>query len=336
MSRMYAAAFITIALAVFGREAISEPPSASLLNEEGQMVLLTLESSTGFVASTSMGGTMLLSRDGWATASIRLGPSQCQTSGTFGARFDPISLAQREELGSAAALWTISARLVSSHEDHATVDVRWRRDVGHAGLLPGQDAESEQRLDLRMGRRGVLDLVTGDPARGECASFAILLGLEMRPPLAVSDAAIAYDLWLIQDQIDGQQTVERFTAIGRQGDDTAFFFRTLDYSAAGIHLSDVSHSELRQSIQGTLIGTLFDTDRIDLTIDVSQNVGHEGGTIGSGGRKRLTVRNGETVQFDLPSSIEGHVSKLGDVGQIFKGQRTAIRLTPRVLWRRTN
>ena len=142
MSRVYAVALIAIALARSGSDAISESPPPSLVNAEGQMVMLTVGSSTGFVASDSVGGAMLLSRDGWATASIRLG----------------------------------------------------------------------------MGRRGVLDLVTGDPARGECASFAILLGLQMRPFLAANDAAIAYDLcssrirstdrkqWSASQRLDDKET----------------------------------------------------------------------------------------------------------------------------------
>lgn len=330
--------YALIALAEPGttRVGASVQASPSFVNPRGQMVLLSLESSAGFVASDAAGGEMMLDTAGWRTGLIRLGSSGCGNGALFGAGESEAAPAAIDQFPDAAAVWTISARLVSSEEDRATVDLRWRRDIRQPGLLPGDSIEAAQRVELRVGRRGVLDLVRGDPRRGACDSFAILIGLKMRPWLAMRDAAISYDLWLVQRQVDGQETVDRFTTRGRQGGDARFFFRTLDYTAAGLHLDDPAAADLRQYISGSITGTLFDTDRIDLTIDVSQNVAHADGTIGSGGRKRLTIRNGETVQFDLPASVEGHLSKLGDLGQIFKGQRTAIRLTPRVLWSRAD
>lgn len=337
MSRIWSTFVVCTALALSspGSTATRAAEPSAFGNPDGQVVMLTVESSAGFVASGAASGTMLLSTGGWVTGSIRLGPSGCQNGGTFGAGFGSRALASPEALADAAAVWTISARLVSTEEDRATVDLRWHRDVRPSSVVPDDSVDATRRIELRVGRRGVMDLVTGDPAQDQCESFAILLGLKMQPFMAADDAAIAYDLWLIQRQIDGQETLERFTATGRQGDNADFFFRTLDYTSGGLRLEDSSNAELHQYIGGSVTGTLFDTDRIDLTIDVMQNVGYSGGTVGSGGRKRLTVRNGETVQFDLPSSIGGHISKLGDVGRIFKGQRTAIRLTPRVLWSRT-
>jgi hypothetical protein len=335
---MYSAVAVCVLLVVAtgARRSTASATSPPLVNPQGQMVLLTLESSAGFVSSDAASGEMLLDTSGWRTALVKLGPSGCANGALFGAGQSEAEPAAVDSFPDAAAVWTISARLVSSEEDRATVDLRWHRAVRQPGLVPAESIDAAQRVELRVGRRGVLDLVKGDLRRGACDSFAILLGLKMRPWFAVSDGAISYDLWLVQHQVDGQETIDRFTTRGRQGGDARFFFRTLDYTAAGVHLDNPATADLRQYISGTVTGTLFDSDRIDLTIDVSQNVGHAGGTVGSGGRKRLTVQNGETVQFDLPSSPTGHISKYGDVGQIFKGQRTAIRLTPRVLWKRAD
>ena len=83
----------------------------------------------------------------------------------------------------ASAAWRIEATPVTIDGDEATVDVRWSRRVPRSGVLLERSVEREERLTLRDGARGILDVVrAAGQTPGVCESFAIAVELRFGSP----------------------------------------------------------------------------------------------------------------------------------------------------------
>jgi hypothetical protein len=195
----------------------------------------------------------------------------------------------------ASAEWRVQATPVSSDGEQATVDVRWERRVPRPGRLLESDLVQERRLVLRDRGRGILDVVRrAANAPGVCDSFAIGVELRFSSPDDVADAGLAYDLWLI-DRASGD-AIGRARTQARQGGDATYAFAPQRLTSA---VGDV-----RVAISGTVTGRARNDGTIDLTFDTSQVVGHPGGSRGDGGRKRMPVRPGETIEFEMPAALK--------------------------------
>jgi hypothetical protein len=81
-------------------------------------------------------------------------------------------------------------------------------------------------------------------------------------------------------------------------------------------------------------GRLRDDGRIDLAVDAWTNVGRREGSssASAGGRTRLTVSPGETVEFEANTPRDRSLPELGDIGSLLAGRSTAVRITTRRLW----
>jgi hypothetical protein len=235
-------------------------------------------------------------------------------------------------LDQADAAWLIDARLVDLRQGDATIDLRWKRVVNRADIAPSGTYEFEQRLTLRDGDSGVLDVVrsTGAGPTG-CRVFGLAYDLRLEGAPRLADAAIEYDLWLVHSDSHGRQVTDQYRTGARQGESAEYFFRPVGFAADGEQ--DSTHPAMDLRVAGTLRGRLRPDGRIDLAVDGKSSVIS---TDGSGGvtrfgRTLLTVSEGETVEVELPP-IAGTITGVGDVGQTFTGQRTAIRITARRVW----
>ncbi len=103
-------------------------------------------------------------------------------------------------LDQAEAAWLIEGRLVDLHEGDATIDLRWKRVVNRADIVPQGTYAFEQRLVLRDGDSGILDVVrsTGAGPTG-CGVFGLAYELRLEGAAPLADAAIEYDLWLVHN-----------------------------------------------------------------------------------------------------------------------------------------
>jgi hypothetical protein len=88
----------------------------------------------------------------------------------------------------------------------------------------------------------------------------------------------------------------------------------------------VVSSEARVTVAGHVKGLARRDGLIDLVIDTTQHVGTRGGGRSSFGRKRLAVRPGETVEFELPASLK---AKLPDE---LRHHDFALRVTAERRW----
>ena len=232
-----------------------------------------------------------------------------------------------------AATWHIEGRLVDLREGEATIDFRWMRRINRGDLTPADSITTEQRLVLREGDPRVLDVVRTNrrPATG-CDSFALTYELQLAGPRALANAAIAYDLWLVQRDADGELLTDRYQVTAKQGQQVEYFFRPVPYTADG-RRSDGGEAAILMNVSGAIRGRVRTDGNIDLTVDASRGFTNAAATAGAGnkGRTMVTVRPGETIEVDTNLPIRT-LETLGDLNQLFGKHRTAVRITARRLW----
>jgi hypothetical protein len=218
----------------------------------------------------------------------------------------------------ASAEWRVEAALVASDGEQATVDIRWRRRVPRPGRILEGDLVQERRLVLRDRGRGILDLVrrAGD-APGVCDSFAIGLELRFQSAQDAADAGLGYDLWLIDRAAPGQ-AIGRVRTQARQGADATYAFAPQTLTA--------SSGEVNVHVSGTVTGRARQDGSIDLTFDTSQAIGGAAGNRSGGGRKRLLVRAGETIEFAMPKPLQAQLPR------DLEHHDYALRVTVERLW----
>ena len=220
----------------------------------------------------------------------------------------------------ASVSWVVGASLVGVDGDAATVDLRWHRRVPRAGVLIEDSLERTERLVLRDGARGVLDLVHAAPGVDEaCSRFALGLELDFRVPATeVGEAGFGYELWLVDRAARAPAATVRARATGSQG-------RGAEYAFPPVTLHGTA-GPITVNVKGVITGEARRDGSIELDVDHWQNAHTPKRGSGSGGRKRVTVRDGETVEFELPAELRATMpADLGD-------HDFALRLMTERLW----
>jgi len=249
----------------------------------------------------------------------------CPGSVRFG--FDPSTLDH------APAAWHIEGKLVQLRQGEATVDLRWKRSVHRDDLRPDDAFSGQQRIVLRQGDSRVLDIVrTTKPTATRCDSFAVSYELRFEGPAPLAGAAIAYDLWLVQRDSDGELVTDRYQVTAKQGQQVEYFFRPVSYTGDG-RRSSRDAAAILMNVFGTVRGRVRTDGNIDLTVDGARWFANAASSaaVGNQGRTMLTVHPDETIEVatNLPS---GGLGELGDMNQVFAKHQTAIRITARRVW----
>jgi hypothetical protein len=238
---------------------------------------------------------------------------------------DPLE--QTESPAGAAAIWRIEGHLVSTGDEMAVFDVKWSRTVHHAGVAAGNLSRVE-RIELKDGAEGILDLVKAEPGAADvCGSFAIGVGMTLASAADLQDAGLHYDLWLVHRFGDWRQETVRAAASARQGDEATYVFNRLRFAADGAPANG-SGPATEMNVSGTIVGRARKDGPIDLAVDTWRafSIHQRTEGFGAGGRKRLIVGEGETVEFELP------VEDNPRLPVSLKSHRTALRVTARRLW----
>lgn len=174
------------------------------------------------------------------------------------------------DLDQGAAAWHVEGRLVELRQGEATIDLRWTRRINRPDLRPTGAATWQQRLVLRQGDVGVLDVVrTAKPPSPGCGSFSLTYELEFEGPRALAGAAVAYDLWLVQKDGDGELVTDRYQVTAKQGQKVDYFFRPVPYAGDG-RRADGHSADIFMNVSGTIRGRVRTDGKIDLTVDGSR------------------------------------------------------------------
>ena len=228
---------------------------------------------------------------------------------------------------SGATRWWVEARLVSVEADAATFDVKMNRTITDADVSQNEPLEIEQRIRLRDGGNGILDVIRSNSPDSQCGSFAVGLGLGFARPSGAPDAGLQYDVWLIDRSGDGVERAVRSVSSAREGENAGFVFRPLALNNDGTP-EQVRTGDWHMTLSGNIRGRVIDADTVDLAINTQRGFGpaDRSGGVTSSGQKRLRVRAGETVEFEMPPADYDRLPPA------VRAHRIAIRVTTNRLW----
>jgi hypothetical protein len=227
--------------------------------------------------------------------------------------------------------WRVAVRRVAFDGGIGTIEVRWSRRVLGAGLQPGGDLDETFTWRAGEGDRRVLDLVRQVPAAMPgCETNGVTLSYRNVGPDELREAALGYDIWLVQQLPSGERRTRFVQSAANQGDTVRFAFPTVGVDAPGKH-NPRGPAVLDLTVQGWIQGHVRRDGRLDLAVSAGRVVGWRGQGLfnGNAGTTRLTVAPEETVELE-PPPLQGDTD--GIYADALKDARTAIRVRARRLW----
>jgi hypothetical protein len=227
-------------------------------------------------------------------------------------------------------MWRVAVRLESFDGATAVIAVRWRRQVDGDDIQPAGPFEGQFTWRVSEGSSRTLDFVRQVPAAvPDCETMGIQLTYRAPGPEELRDAALGYDVWLVQRLPSGERRTRRLQTSAQQGTPVSFSLPTI-----GLDLPprpDGSTAILDLRATGHLTGRVRRDGRIDLAVDAGRMVGVRGShlTSGNSGRTQLTVAENETVEFQ-PPPLYGDND--GPYAELLHAAPTAIRVRAKRLW----
>ena len=225
----------------------------------------------------------------------------------------------------AAVTWQAEATLLSYDASGAALNVHWSRIVRDQTLVEGTTIDRHLQLRLGERQRQVLDLLRMpagiDPT---CDGAVITTELTFKEAEPLANSLIEYDVWLVDRDRTGHETIDHVTPRGLQGRAIDYTFRQFSYSAEGVASET---GDLSVELHGSVKGRVRPDGRIDLVVGAMRVVQHKGLGTGDGGVKQATLGDGETTEFELPK-LPGRLHEV-DLRTLLEGQRTAIRVKAR-------
>ena len=261
---------------------------------------------------------------------------KCGMLATFGESAEQL-------LRSHPLVYAVDVKVVDAVLDEIHLAVDWRRYTRPSGARRPAVGDHLD-VTLKEGQRMVLDVIDR-PAflPSQCAGRNFML--EMTPSVeedpAFADRQIAYDLWLVHEQPNGQRTTFAWKASGKQGQELTFQFPDRVLGAPGQASGD-SGPHLRLGIKGEVRGRLRQDGRLDLGVDLTQQLALADGTSATYGNeevKRIRIQPGETIRIDipLPQPPADHDGQTGGYQQCLQGHTLGLILTAtplQLFWRR--
>lgn len=222
----------------------------------------------------------------------------------------------------AFAQWFVRFRLLERTPQGPVVQTELRRvlsGVSETGML-----QRRRTLRLTAGTPVLLDswFADEDPD-ARCALFVLEAEGRFVDPPAVSDAYLAYDVWLVHRGSDGQESQHLVTS-ARQGGKVEYAFAPLRFTTDG---ASSDSGPIRLSVSGNFIGRARADGGVDLLIGMIHGFGDEQSGSSSSGRKFVQVSQGETVEVQVPS-LTG-ADGIRHLEPAFAAHRTALRIRVR-------
>jgi len=294
---------------------------------------LTIEVAGGPNLGGKASGGLRLERYGWNDLTLYAGDARSRSlclGGVSSAAKGATSGVPPDQ--QPLVVWTVSARLVSFDGDAATMDVRWRREPRSDELQPARAYEGQFRWTAAEGVSTVLDLVRQiDPAEPQCESRSVTMRFAPYDPSDLGRAAIAYDLWLVQRVPQGGTVTHHMRTTGQQGEYVSFFFPDVAIDVPSLQ-NPRGPAIVDIGVGGHIRGRMRRDGRVDISVEAGRSVGLRGLGLAGGtiGRSRLTVAQGETVEFE-PVPMQGGWGTVR-YAELFRDAPTAIRVQATRLW----
>lgn len=283
--------------------AVSTPGGASA-QTSGPMALLKIVSlgtragmSTG-APSASFTSQLHVGESG--TGSLVAGSPD---EGDLGAQWGGMSGAANPDEQKALHLWRATLQATKIADEEITFVVDWQRFDANAGRYDVK-AGDRRTITLKDGERQALDFVSSSAARpGETSSVLVQVEASIVDPAPLASTTLGYDLWLVDQEPNGQQVTRHMEMAGRQREAIDFRFVPIGWLSDGSPVADGGHPDLLVEVSGTIKGRLQADGSVLVAVTPSRNV-RVGAASGSTGyrEKVLTAKPGETVRMDIPPS----------------------------------
>ncbi len=240
--------------------------------------------------------------------------------------------------------WMVQVQLIEARVDSVTLGLA----LGHMvrGDGPGwqvQGRGEKRTLTLAAQQPYVLGYVDGDSANCDWANVMVRLSAEPNP-VPNASAALGYEVWLVHDDNRGNRTTDSQQGFVAQGDLAHVSFRPHLWPLSGVYGGRIPGTSCDVQIEMSLDfrGRIREDGLIDLSVEPQRTfklilpdrvatpsmLGSPGA-----GRKMLTVKADEPVEFVLPEPVERFqntrcraTEKTIDVRTLFPGQKTSLIL----------
>jgi hypothetical protein len=150
-------------------------------------------------------------------------------------------------------------------------------------------------------------------------ALGVQLGFRV-PGEEVRDAGLAYDVWLVAAGDTDRSRPIRTTTSASQHDPARFVFPPIELD-----------SGVTFQASGAVTGRATQDGRIDLSVDTWHGCLGERGSVGGGGRTRIAVTPGETVELRLPRRQRSTAPRVRAVQEACEPP-FALRVTARRAW----
>jgi hypothetical protein len=230
--------------------------------------------------------------------------------------------------------WDVTGSLREAETERIVAGYAWTRSMrGSGGGV--EQASGGDEATLREDGRVLLDFVTvsrdADPA-GCYRNFALELEVSLADEKALTDRALGYDLWLMQEGRHGRAT-RRVQLIGKHGEKVAF-----DFGAVRLGSPNDAPATGVQSLQAAVSGQLRGRRQPDGTLEIALAAQMELGNVertwiaGAHGEKVFRATPGEVLRLELPppgnlDGLKGDQDALAAV----RHQQLSLVLTPSAL-----
>lgn len=223
-----------------------------------------------------------------------------------------------ELLSGASIGWLLEGDLVETDATGVRARLRWKRSILQAGLTHVGDFEREYEVRLEEGVRMTLDLVRPEPETADdCDGVVVQAWMDFSDPPESASQLLDFDIWLVHREPDGRERVDRASGRTLHGQDLRYQFRTLRYDTRGIARED---GDVELKLGGRVKARIQPDGRIDLAVSAGRTVMHRSLGSGEHGTKLAAVRDGETVEIELPPHHSNRYTL---------PQRSAVRVTVR-------
>jgi hypothetical protein len=320
-----------------------DDPGTELVNEKlrAELVFATTSPPHGPTDTKGRAGASIpLGESGRALGGVgfpgSLAPGLCMSLTSS----DPAGGAE-EHLGKARHLWFAELEALRADMRDMTLAVEWvRYDASEGGDT--RRAKGDRRvITLEEGQRHLLDFVDYEPESdwycGRNAAVYVEVGVEEDPALA--DERIAYELWLVVEEPDGERITRRAHATARQGERSELDLPSVRWPLPGAQFADGSPAEVLGQFDTSVRGRVRPDGKIavDLRAGRFLSVVPEGerrrGGIGDGGRRVVRVAPGEAVELVLPETMGASTMFVEGTGDREVSRRLdALRSDPPADW----
>ena len=192
-------------------------------------------------ATATVGDGATGAPNSWVPGKVKVGESKA--FGVYVEGFSKIGTAPWHGTeGSSDCIWRVDVRLLSVQIDIVRFELSWSRYEG-AGNTARRVAGDTRVTTLRKGKRRLLNLARATSANAVFANVSAEVELMDVFDPQYPDLAIAYELSLVHEQVNGKTATRSVRLTGEQGEERPFSFDipfTLDGSAAAENASGES------------------------------------------------------------------------------------------------